>query len=267
MLNRLHHICYGSPIILITAVNKTELFGCVNNAFGKESDDNFSNRYLDRFFDYSYNLSNGRTSDLLSLWDGLDAFDNTIVSNDFLRDFCNTLLRNFSMREKKRLVGNVCSFHKIATQDNHDKLTYAVLCAELMFAVKYFYLNDYHWDYVIGPFDYFGPYDEDVLDEFGHPQPKENVFTLHLSKYVGDRKRRDIKITLENLVTEYEMNASHYDIPIDLAQNRIKAFFAEPYIPDQDDRSFFVCDSEDPLFKKEVEVFEKFQKILQQYRY
>lgn len=138
VLNRLHHICYGASIILITAVNKKELLGCINTAFGKAPNDKFSNRYLDRFFDYSYNLSYGLTTDLSSLWDGLGSFDDSIVSKDFFKRFCNNLLRGFSMRERKNLINNVCSFHKIVTQDSRDKLTYAVLCAELIFTVNFF---------------------------------------------------------------------------------------------------------------------------------
>ena len=266
VLNRLHHICYGSSIILITAVNKKELLRCINTAFGKDPSDDFSNRYLDRFFDYTYNLSNGYTSDMLGLWDGLDAFDDTIVSKDFLKDFCNDLLKNFAMREKKRIISNVCSFHKMITQGNQDKLTYAVLCAELMFAVKFFYLNNYYWDYIVGPFD-SGPYDEESRDEYGNSLPKENVFTLYLSKSDDASGHRDVKIELENLVTEYDKDLPRYNIPVDSAGNRVKALFAEPYIPDLENRSFFVCNSEDALFKKEVEVYNKFQKLVQQIRY
>lgn len=266
VLNRLHHICYGASIILITAVNQKELYGCINTAFGKVPDDVFSNRYLDRFFDYAYILPNGNTSDLLCLWNGLDSFDESVVSKEFLRDFCNELLKNFSMREKKKVISNVCSFHKIINQDNHDKLTYAVLCAELMFAVKYFYLNNYYWDYIVGPFD-SGPYDEEVRDEFDNPQPKENVFTLYLSKPIDDSGRKDKKIELQILVTEYDDSLPCCDIPVDSAANRLKALFAEPYIPDLNDRGFFVCNCKDPLFEKEVEVFSKFKKVLQQIHY
>ena len=259
VLNRLHHICYGASLILVTAVNKKELLGCINTEFGKELCDDFSSRYLDRFFDYTYNLSNGRSSDLLSLWNGLEAFDDTIVSKEFLNDFCNILLSDFSMREKKKLIGNVYSFHKIVAKDCHDKLTYAVLCAELMYAVKYFYLADYYWKFVMSNFNEF-PYDD---YEDGDAQPEKNFFTLRLVKSNGNGKP-DVQINLQILKTEYDNELPHFYIPIESAKNRIKAFFAEEFIPYSDDNDFFVYKSKDVLFRKEVDVFTKFKIQLQQ---
>ena len=264
VLNRLHHICYGSSIILITAVNKEELLGCINTAYSKNSGDEFSKKYIDRFFDYTYNLSKGNASELLSLWKNLDCFDEAIVSRSFLNDICVSVLKNFSMREKKRLISTTFSLHKIIIEEIRceEALSFAVLCAELMFAVNFLYFDKYNWDFAIGPFD-FGPFDSDNRDVFGNPKPMENVFTLELLRK-DENSHFVSEIALEELISEYDSSVPHFNIPIDTDRERLKALFANPLAPYTNDPSCFICNSKDSLFLKEKKVFELFKKKLYQ---
>lgn len=265
VLNRLHHICYGSSIILITAVNKDELLGCINAAYGKGKNDDFSKKYIDRFFDYTYNLSKGNASDLLCLWKDLDCFDDSIVSRDFFNDICVSVLKNFSMREKKRIVSTTFSLHKIVIEEIRceEALSFAVLCAELMFTVNFLYFDKCNWDFATGPFE-FGPFDSDNRDVFGNPKPKEKVFTLELIKKDGNGHIVS-EITLEELVSEYDPSVPHFDIPIETDKERIKALFANPLAPYTKGSSFFICNTKDALFRKEKKVFDQFKKKLYQY--
>ena len=265
VLNRLHHICYGSSIILITAVNKEELLGCINTAYGKNSGDEFSKKYIDRFFDYTYNLSKGNASELVSLWKNLDDFDESIVSRNFLNNVCVSVLKNFSMREKKKLINTTFSLHKIVLEEIRceDVLSFAVLCAELMFTVKFLYFDKCDWDFAVGPFE-FGPVDSDNRDIFGNPKPIENVFTIELLKKDGNAQYVS-EITLEELVSEYDTSAPHFNIPIDTDRERLKALFANPLVPYTNDPSLFICNSKDALFLKERKVFELFKKKLYQH--
>lgn len=128
---------------------------------------------------------------------------------------------------------------------------------------QFFYLNDYHWDFLIGPFRTY-PYDLDDNVNFYALENETDVFTLFLLKTNDNGKKTDIKIKLGSLITRYDKVLPRYNIPIDQAEDRVKAIFAESLYIDLKHRDHFVCKSNNYSFRNEVNVFNKFIMQLQQ---
>lgn len=107
VLERLHHICEGTPIIQVIAVNKNELTGCITKAFGFSNPDSaerifFSERYLKKFIEMTINLNNGEIDDegfallkdLMCLYEKDDSFNEKIIKTTMEAVFADVPMRN-----------------------------------------------------------------------------------------------------------------------------------------------------------------------------
>ncbi|MBO5825706.1 MAG: AAA family ATPase [Treponema sp.] len=81
VLERLHHVCDGIPIIQILAINKSVLADSISTVFGKNysNTDNhdkwntfFTDSYLQKFLDISIPLPNGTLDSRLEILNGLE---------------------------------------------------------------------------------------------------------------------------------------------------------------------------------------------------
>lgn len=81
VLERLHHVCNGIPIIQILAINKSVLADSISTVFGKNysNTDNhdkwntfFTDSYLQKFLDISIPLPNGTLDSRLEILNGLE---------------------------------------------------------------------------------------------------------------------------------------------------------------------------------------------------
>lgn len=259
VLNRLHHICYGSSIVLVMAVNYEELYPNINIAFGRAaSDEKFAKRYLMRFVDNSFKLDFSLVNDILQLWgDFVYKFDDSI-SKDFFGNFCKSVLWEFPMRDIKNVISQIKSFHNMALAQCKcsNKLSFAIVCAEIIVYISKKFHDNGNITFIIGPFQ-GGPVDENSIDEDGHPEFKTNTFSL-----TDDVKKR-FGFCVEDLITEYDENNHPYEIPLDYPENKIKALFADiTYPPEAGRNDTFVCNSNDELYKTEKEVLEKFKELI-----
>lgn len=259
VLNRLHHICYGSSIVLVMAVNYEELYPNINMAFGRTiSDEGFAKRYLRRFIDNSFNLSLGLANELLQLWgDFVNKFDDSIPK-EFFDTFCRSILWELPMRDIKKAIFQIKSLHNIAYEQckGSKELSLAIVCAEIIVYISKKYHDNGNIVFVMGPFQ-SGPVDENSVDEYGNPEFKTNTFSI------TDNEKKKFGFCVEELITEYDGDNRPYEISLDCPENKIKALFADiTYPPEAGRNDIFVCNSNDELYKAEKEVFEKFKESI-----
>lgn len=81
ILERLHHVCDGIPVIQVLAINKRHLADCISSVFGKNyiKKDNvdsnnilFAESYLEKFVDIIIPLSSGNLDSRLEILNGLE---------------------------------------------------------------------------------------------------------------------------------------------------------------------------------------------------
>ena len=270
VLNRLHHICENTRFILVMAINREELLGSINLAYGRLLvKDEFGERYLNRFIDASYELGEGLfADDELALWNKfIDGFNLECVGKEFFAKFCKNALSDLSIREKKTIVQRVMDAHRLVSgRDNDKKMSLAVLCAELLFyrfriAKKYGYLK-----ILKGPFmDPIESATKPIESDAPSPELEENVFSIAFAAD-DDRSGLETYNSLTNmLVTELKKGgAEYYDIPLDGPANRVKALFAQPPLHGdyRDEAEGFHCSDTSEMYKLELATFREFKTIL-----
>jgi hypothetical protein len=147
ILNRLHHVCYGTPVIQLVAINEKDLEGSINGLYNRNLQDDFAQRYLDRFFTNYYNLSKGDASRGLieHCWPDIDDY----FSNDSIYDSLGTLsdvvLKNLAIRDKKKLIILLSIYHKFTLGSSKEKYPIELACAELLELFRKFLHIEQNW--------------------------------------------------------------------------------------------------------------------------
>lgn len=270
VLNRLHHICENSRFILVLAINREELLGSINLAYGRILiKDEFGERYLNRFIEASYELGEGLFADKeLALWSNfVDGFNPEYIDKAFFAKFCKNALLDLSIREKKRIIQRVIDAHRLVSNRDYDgKMSLAVLCAELLFyrfriAKEYGYLK-----LKKGPFA--NPCESMMIpaeNDTPSSQLEENVFSIAFAAD-DDKSGLGIYYDLTNMLITglKEGETESYDIPLDSPANRVKALFAQPPLHGdyRDEAEGFYCSDTSEMYKLELATFRKFKIIL-----
>ena len=195
VLERLHHICFGTRIILITAVNKKELSGSIAKAFGQINSDNkdsFAEHYLQKFIDFTIHLNNGLFAEPdISFLNGLEQQfdDDSVFDNNEFNFCCRQILSGIPMRNIKQIVKKIGIFHPLVEKKRpcqYGKYSKSLLLAEIIDAVTFFYLHSEHHAETI---EYIGPNGHDQLSYVGFGRDdkyRESAFGKHLETYTND---------------------------------------------------------------------------------
>ena len=148
VLNRLHHICYESPIIQLVAVNDVELKRNINGLYYRGDDDIFARRYFNRFFTNYYKISVGMSSsELIRLcWEDFDEYFVNDSMYDYFGMLSEAVLKIFSIRERKTILNLLCIYHKSTLNSSREKYPIEVACAELLELFRIYGHIDQGWD-------------------------------------------------------------------------------------------------------------------------
>jgi hypothetical protein len=147
ILNRLHHICYGSPVIQLVAVNDKELSRNINGLYHRDTDDVFARRYFNRFFTNYYRIPVGVSSSELvrQCWGDFDAY----FANDSLYDcfgmLAEAVFKDCAIRERKTIINLLEIYHKCALGASKEKYPVEVACVELLELFRKFWHIDQKW--------------------------------------------------------------------------------------------------------------------------
>ena len=195
VLERLHHICFGTRIVLITAVNKKELSGSIAKAFGQINSDNkdsFAEHYLQKFIDFTIHLNNGLFAEPdISFLNGLEQRfdDDSVFDNNEFNFCCRQILSGIPMRNIKQIVKKIGIFHPLVEKKRpcqYGKYSKSLLLAEIIDSVTFFYLHSEHHAETI---EYIGPTGHDQLSYVGFGRDdkyRESAFGKHLEIYTND---------------------------------------------------------------------------------
>ena len=195
VLERLHHICFGTRIVLITAVNKKELSGSIAKAFGQidsNNNDSFAEHYLQKFIDFTAHLNNGLFAepDISFLGDLEKKFvDDSVFDLVAFNDCCREILSGIPMRNIQQIVKIIGIFHSLVEKKRpcqYGKYSKSLLLAEIIDSVTFFYLHSEHHAETI---EYIGPNGYDQLSYVGFDKDnkyREKKFAKHLEIYTND---------------------------------------------------------------------------------
>lgn len=170
VLERLHHVCHGIPVVLLTALNKEELAASISVAFGKtyggekkiqmthrkwNGDDyrsdatvtdagwsaaqsRFADYYLLKFIQMVIPVPRASISNNpLTLLNGLENEFNQehgVVKLDFIQSFITDVLDSLPMRDKENVVNRARTLHQVTSARMGDsvKPSLGILCVELV---------------------------------------------------------------------------------------------------------------------------------------
>ena len=157
VLERLHHVCDGIPVIQVLAINKRHLADCISSVFGKNyiKKDNvdsnnilFAESYLEKFVDIIIPLSSGTLNSRLEILNGLEKnyvpyirptnFGQKFIKLDeeFLILFITTLMDGVERRLQEKIFKQVALCHKLTIDSginfNQKRCTYAILIYEII---------------------------------------------------------------------------------------------------------------------------------------
>ena len=165
VLERLHHVCDGMPVIQILSINKENLSESIAKVFGKDySHDNgsklwtnlFCESYLQKFVDMIIPLPNGKIDSRLEVLGGLEKeFHEYIrpdnggrefikVNDEFLASFVSTIMNGIEKRLQEKIFKQVLLCHKLTKQSGiqykEEDMTYAILIYEIISCIcRYVY--------------------------------------------------------------------------------------------------------------------------------
>ena len=148
ILNRLHHICYESPVIQLVAVNDKELSRNINGLYHRNTDDVFARRYFNRFFTNYYRIPVGVSSSELvrQCWGDFDGyFDVEGAMYDVFGMLSEVVLKDFAIRERKKIIELLEIYHKCALGSVKEKYPIELACAELLELFRTFWHIDQKW--------------------------------------------------------------------------------------------------------------------------
>ena len=161
VLERLHHICNGMPLIQILAINKRHLADSIAKVFEKnyETHDNqsiwniqFAESYLQKFVDVIIPLPAGKLDNRLEVMNGLeeefkpctrkDSSGKVYINVDdsFLVSFITSLMDGIDRRLQEKIFAQVALCHKLTiksgVQYEDEQLTYAILIYEVISCIS-----------------------------------------------------------------------------------------------------------------------------------
>ena len=157
VLERLHHVCDGIPVIQVLAINKRHLADCISSVFGKNyiKKDNvdsnnilFAESYLEKFVDIIIPLSSGNLNSKLEILNGIekdyssyirpDNFGKDFIKVDenFLIEFTTAIMNGIEKRLQEKIFKQVALCHKLTIDSginfNQKRCTYAILIYEII---------------------------------------------------------------------------------------------------------------------------------------
>lgn len=157
VLERLHHVCDGIPVIQVLAINKRHLADCISSVFGKNyiKKDNvdsnnilFAESYLEKFVDIIIPLSSGNLTSKLEILNGLEkGYSSYIrpnnigkelvkVDENFLIEFTTAIMNGIEKRLQEKIFQQVALCHKLTIDSginlNQERCTYAILIYEII---------------------------------------------------------------------------------------------------------------------------------------
>ena len=165
VLERLHHVCNGIPIIQIITINKKILASNIAKVFGKDyqTEDHpdilinlFCESYLQKFIDIIIPLPNGKIDRSLDVLQGIEkGFTPCIRPNNigqeliklddvFLTTFISSLMDGIEKRLQEKIFNQVTLCHKLTIQTdikyNNEQMSYAILIYEIISCIcRYVY--------------------------------------------------------------------------------------------------------------------------------
>lgn len=146
VLNRLHHICEGTPLIQLVAINDRELKHNINGIYRRDLNSSFSRRYLQRFFSDFYRIPIGNSDKLIdSCWRNIDDYFEGNESKKLFSYVCSYSLWEFPIREKKRIINLLQEYHKKKKRTSDGKYPYELASAELLELIRIFLSISQNW--------------------------------------------------------------------------------------------------------------------------
>ena len=148
ILNRLHHICYESPIIQLVAVNDKELTRNINGLYNRNVNDFFARSYFNRFFTNYYRVPVGMSSSELinQCWKNFDDyFDISDLMYDVFGMLSEVVLKDFAIRERKKIIELLEIYHRCTLGSVKKKYPIELACAELLELFRKFLHIDANW--------------------------------------------------------------------------------------------------------------------------
>ena len=200
VLERLHHICFGTRIVLITAVNKKELSGSIAKAFGQinlDDKDSFAEHYLQKFIDFTVHLNNGLFAEPdISFLNGLEQqfADDSVFNLVTFNDWCRYIFSGVPMRNIQQIVRNIGIIHPLVVKRRpcqHGQYSKSLLLAEIIDSVTFFYLQS---DHHVETIEYVGPNGFDQLSYVGFDRDDKygkSNFGKHLEFHTNDFPNHD----------------------------------------------------------------------------
>lgn len=137
VLERLHHIFYGlKNIVVIMAVDRTQLEHSVEEMFGEKEDSIDIEKYLKKFIDFSMILDSGRVNNSLKekYKEYFDKFSVKNGSNDEERinEMLSELLKFTDIRRQEKIFEKANIVHSVICD---EKVDISVLAFEIMYEV------------------------------------------------------------------------------------------------------------------------------------
>ena len=137
VLERLHHIFYGlENVVVIMAIDRTQLEHSVEEMFGKKSDCSMNiDKYLKKFIDFSVVLDNGKVNE--SLREKYDFyFQRFEVERGYDSEKADTiltmLLSEIDIRRQEKIIEKANLVHSLIC---NDKVHISVLVFEIMYEI------------------------------------------------------------------------------------------------------------------------------------
>ena len=148
ILNRLHHICYESPIIQLVAVNDKELTRNINGLYRRDSDSLFARSYFNRFFTNYYSVPVGVSSSELvrRCWDDFDDYFTNGSPYDDFGMLVEVVFKDYAIRERKSIIDLLGIYHKSTLGTSKEKYPVEVACAELLELFRKYCHIDQKWE-------------------------------------------------------------------------------------------------------------------------
>lgn len=222
VLNRLHHICDNTPMIIIASMNDKELLKNINATFQRDTKDNFARHYLQRFFTNFFRLPIGNSEKIITAcWNNYNEYYFSYKNALIFSSFSSMALSTFPIREQKQIIELLRTYHLQVLKGSNDKFPLEFACVELLEIIKTYLLIQHDWILTkeISADDAFVDLN---FDDDGHPWPEymSDPYSLTINSSQEFDKNHTEKIT-SFLVSSF--NEANRDLSLDM----IKAFFVE----------------------------------------
>ncbi|MDE6718976.1 MAG: KAP family NTPase, partial [Treponemataceae bacterium] len=156
VLERIHHICNGIPIVQIIAIDKSHLADSICKVFGKNFDKQnprhsmiqFVDSYLQKFIDVTIPLNAGNIAENDLILNGIEKEYKPYIRKDFqlpicvdyafLHSFVATIMKNIDRRMQEKIFAMVATCHKLTIDSgaNIEHCTYAILIYEILSCIN-----------------------------------------------------------------------------------------------------------------------------------